>query len=51
MQGYETLYIPGSDHAGIATQTVVEKALQKQTGKTRHDLGREDFIKKVWEWK
>ena len=51
MQGYETLFIPGTDHAGIATQTVVQKMLMKETGKTRHDLGREEFIKKVWEWK
>lgn len=40
MQGYETLFIPGTDHAGIATQTVVEKALMKESGKTRYDLGR-----------
>lgn len=40
MQGYETLYLPGTDHAGIATQTVVEKKLMKEEGKTRHDLGR-----------
>lgn len=51
MQGYETLFIPGADHAGIATQTVVEKMLMKETGKSRHDLGREEFVKKVWEWK
>ena len=44
MSGYETLFIPGTDHAGIATQTVVEKRLQKETGKTRHDLGREKFL-------
>jgi valyl-tRNA synthetase len=41
----------GTDHAGIATQSVVEKMLQKSEGKTRHDLGREGFVKKVWEWK
>ena len=41
----------GTDHAGIATQSVVEKMLQKNEGKTRHDLGREEFVKKVWEWK
>lgn len=40
MQGYETLYLPGTDHAGIATQTVVEKQLMKEEGKTRHDYGR-----------
>jgi valyl-tRNA synthetase len=48
MNGYETLFIPGTDHAGIATQTVVEKKLMRETGKTRHDLGRDEFIKKVW---
>jgi valyl-tRNA synthetase len=41
----------GTDHAGIATQSVVEKMLQKSEGKTRHDLGREKFVEKVWEWK
>ena len=51
MQNFETLYIPGTDHAGIATQTVVQKKLMKETGKTRHDFGRQEFIKKVWEWK
>ena len=50
MQGYEALWLPGMDHAGIATQNVVEKQLAAQ-GITRHDLGREDFVKKVWEWK
>ncbi|MEO0265210.1 MAG: class I tRNA ligase family protein, partial [candidate division WOR-3 bacterium] len=50
MQGYDTLWQPGIDHAGIATQNVVEKALAKE-GKTRFDLGREEFVKKVWEWK
>ena len=50
MRGYETLYLPGSDHAGIATQNVVERELARQ-GLTRHDLGREAFIRKVWEWK
>ncbi|HEY4499761.1 MAG TPA: class I tRNA ligase family protein, partial [Candidatus Paceibacterota bacterium] len=50
MQGYKTLWIPGTDHAGIATQNVVEKDLKKQ-GITRHDLGREKFLEKVWEWK
>lgn len=47
MSGYETLFIPGTDHAGIATQTVVEKRLKKETGKSRHDLGREPFIDEV----
>ncbi|HPN73660.1 MAG TPA: class I tRNA ligase family protein, partial [Candidatus Omnitrophota bacterium] len=50
MQGYETLWLPGTDHAGIATQNVVEKDLAK-TGLKRQDLGREKFIEKVWEWK
>ncbi|MFB3924819.1 MAG: valine--tRNA ligase [Syntrophales bacterium] len=50
MQGYNTLWMPGTDHAGIATQNVVEQELAKQ-GMTRHDLGREKFIEKVWEWK
>jgi valyl-tRNA synthetase len=50
MQGYKTLWLPGTDHAGIATQNVVEKELKKQ-GKTRFDLGRELFIEKIWEWK
>lgn len=50
MQGYETLWMPGTDHAGIATQNVVEKSLLKE-GKTRHDLGREKFLEVVWKWK
>jgi len=50
MQGFKTLWIPGTDHGGIATQNVIEKQLRKQ-GLTRFDLGREKFIKKVWEWK
>ncbi len=50
MKGYEVLWLPGMDHAGIATQNVVEKQLAAQ-GLSRHDLGREDFVKKVWEWK
>jgi valyl-tRNA synthetase len=50
MQGFEALWLPGMDHAGIATQNVVEKQLAAQ-GLSRHDLGREDFVKKVWEWK
>ncbi len=50
MMGFEACWIPGTDHAGIATQNVVERALGKE-GKTRHDLGRERFIEKVWEWK
>ena len=51
MQGYETLWLPGVDHAGIATQSVVEKQLWKKEKKTRHDYGREEFVNKVWEWK
>ena len=50
MQGYEALWLPGMDHAGIATQNVVEKQLAQQN-KSRHDFGREAFVKKVWEWK
>ncbi len=50
MEGYRALWIPGTDHAGIATQNVVEKELKKQ-GISRHDLGREKFLEKVWEWK
>ena len=50
MQGFEVLWLPGMDHAGIATQNVVEKQLAAG-GQSRHDLGREEFVKKVWEWK
>ncbi|MCG2592041.1 valine--tRNA ligase [Ramlibacter sp. XY19] len=50
MRGENTLWVPGTDHAGIATQIVVERQLQEQ-GTSRHDLGRPDFVKKVWEWK
>ncbi len=49
MRGYETLFLPGTDHAGIATQNVVERELRKE-GLTRHDLGREKFIERCWEW-
>src|SRR5574344_763548 len=49
MSGYEALWIPGTDHAGIATQNVVEKKLREQ-GKTRHDLGREKFLETTWKW-
>lgn len=51
MQGHNTLWVPGLDHAGIATQVVVEKQLKKTQGLSRHDLGREKFVEKVWEWK
>ena len=50
MKGFETLWLPGMDHAGIATQNVVERQLAA-SGKSRHDFGREEFVKKVWEWK
>ena len=50
MRGHDTLWQPGTDHAGIATQMVVERQLNQQ-GKTRHDLGRAAFVEKVWEWK
>ncbi len=50
MKGYRTLWIPGTDHAAIATQNVVEKKLLKEEKLTRHDLGREKFLKKVWEY-
>ncbi|NTW56271.1 MAG: valine--tRNA ligase [Chlorobiaceae bacterium] len=50
MQGREALWLPGTDHAGIATQTVVERKLKKE-GLTRHDLGRKDFLDHVWQWR
>ena len=50
MRGFNTAWIPGTDHAGIATQIVVERQLQGE-GKTRHDLGRKNFVARVWEWK
>jgi valyl-tRNA synthetase len=50
MQGYNTLWLPGMDHAGIATQNVVERELAKE-GLSRHDLGREAFVERVWQWK
>ena len=50
MDGFKTLWLPGTDHAGIATQNVVEKELKKE-GKTRFDLGREKFIERIWVWK
>ncbi len=50
MRGHNTLWVPGTDHAGIATQIVVERKLQAE-GQSRHDLGREKFAEKVWEWK
>jgi valyl-tRNA synthetase len=51
MQGYNTLWIPGTDHAGIATQIKVESQLREDKGLTRYDIGREEFLKLVWEWK
>ena len=50
MQGFEALWMPGKDHAGIATQNVVERTLKKEEGKSRHDLGREAFVERVWDW-
>jgi valyl-tRNA synthetase len=51
MQGKTTLWLPGCDHAGISTQSVVENMLWRKEGKTRHDLGREEFVNTVWKWK
>jgi len=51
MSGKDTLWVPGTDHAGIATQVVVEKKLMREQQKTRHDLGREAFLEEVWKWK
>lgn len=51
MQGHETLWIPGQDHAGIATQAKVEQKIFEEEGKTKHDLGREKFLDEVWKWK
>jgi len=51
MQGYETLWMPGTDHAGIATQAVVERRLLAEENKTRHDLGREGLVARIWAWK
>src|SRR5712691_3347966 len=50
MRGYRTLWLPGMDHAGISTQLVVSRELKKE-GLTRHDLGREKFVERVWQWK
>ncbi|MCX6813472.1 MAG: class I tRNA ligase family protein, partial [Candidatus Azambacteria bacterium] len=50
MAGFKTLWVPGTDHAGIATQSMVEKKLKKE-GKTRFDLGREKLVEEIWEWK
>ncbi len=51
MQGYAALWVPGTDHAGIATQIKVEENLRKEKDLTRHDLGRDEFLKLVWDWK
>ena len=51
MQGFNTVWIPGTDHAGIATQARVEDHLRATEGKTRHDVGREEFLRRTWEWK
>lgn len=51
MKGFETLWLPGMDHAGISTQSVVEKMIFESEGKTRHDLDREDFLARIWKWK
>ncbi|MCL4139902.1 UNVERIFIED_CONTAM: hypothetical protein GTU68_062505 [Idotea baltica] len=51
MQGFNTLWMPGTDHAGIATQAVVERRLKEDENKTRHDLGREALVKRIWDWK
>ena len=51
MQGYSALWLPGVDHAGIATQIKVEEVLRKEEGKTRYDLGRDKFLERVWDWK
>src|SRR6056297_1470997 len=51
MQGYEALWMPGTDHAGIATQAVVERRLKEHENQTRHDLGREGLVDRIWQWK
>ncbi|MFN7573460.1 MAG: valine--tRNA ligase [Planctomycetota bacterium] len=51
MQGYNALYMPGTDHAGIATQAVVERRLKEEEKLTRHDLGREKLVERIWQWK
>ena len=51
MRGHETLWMPGTDHAGIATQAVVERRLKEDENKTRHDLGREALVRRIWDWK
>lgn len=51
MSGYDVLWIPGCDHAGISTQVVVEKKIAREQGKTRQEIGREKFIEEVYKWK
>ncbi len=51
MQGYEALWMPGTDHAGIATQAVVERRMHEEEGLTRHDVGREELVRRIWKWK
>jgi len=51
MQGFNTLWLPGTDHAGIATQSVVEKKVLAETGQNRHDIGREKLVQMIWDWK
>jgi len=51
MRGFNTLWMPGTDHAGIATQAVVERRLKEEEGRTRHDLGREELVRRIWQWK
>lgn len=51
MEGYETLWVPGTDHAGIATQAVVERRIWQEERKTRHDLGRAELVRRIWAWK
>ncbi len=51
VQGYDALWMPGTDHAGIATQAVVEKRVREEEGKSRHDLGREELVARIWRWK
>ena len=51
MQGFNTLWMPGTDHAGIATQAVVERRIKEEEGLTRHDLGREKLVERIWQWK
>jgi valyl-tRNA synthetase len=51
MSGFNTMWLPGTDHAGIATQMIVEKELKRTEKKSRHDLGREEFLRRVWAWK